>query len=306
VTSEIEQGGAAGAAPMTRRQARELENAASARMPAKPVAAKSEFPRRSAPTAQRKRVRARRTVKGGTAPMRPARRPGSSVSSKFLSLGAMLFAAALLIGMSVPANAFISAESLSADASPVRVVEKEVLQGQSLEVSPDAGSIAPIRDNDEVISYAQVLQLKYSGVSYAYTATTGAVRWPFPYPVPITDGFGERVGGFHKGVDFVPGGGTPIYAIADGIAAVAGEDYSGYGNHVIIQHDLGGVDVESLYAHMISGSSPIVQGQAVKVGDFLGLVGDTGVAYGAHLHFEIHINKVPIDPFAWLQANAVN
>jgi murein DD-endopeptidase MepM/ murein hydrolase activator NlpD len=307
VTSEIEQGGAAGAAPMTRRQARELENAASARTPAKAIAAKADYPRRSAPTTQRKRVKARRTVRGGAAPSRPsARRAGSSIASKFLSLGAMVFAAALLVGMSVPANAFISAESLTANASPVRVVEKEVLPGQSLAVSPDAASIAPIRDNYEVISYAQLLQLKYSGVSYAYTATTGAVRWPFPYPVPITDGFGDRVGGFHKGVDFVPGGGTPIYAIADGIAAVAGEDYSGYGNHVIIQHDLGGVDVESLYAHMISGSSPIVQGQEIKVGDFLGLVGDTGVAYGAHLHFEIHINKVPIDPFAWLQANAVN
>ncbi|MCU1441656.1 MAG: family metallopeptidase [Rhodoglobus sp.] len=292
---------------MTRRQARELENAAAARVPAKVVPAKAEYPRRSVATTSPKLVQVKRTVKRGKASTRPStRRPGSSASSKFLSLGAMLFAAALLVGMSVPANAFISAESLSADASPLRVAQKEVLPAQSLAVSPDVASIAPIRDNYEVISYAQLLQLKYSGASYAYTATTGAVRWPFPYHVPITDGFGERVGGFHKGVDFVPGGGTPIYAIADGIASVAGEDYSGYGNHVIIQHDLGGVDVESLYAHMISGSSPIVQGQEVKVGDFLGLVGDTGVAYGAHLHFEIHINKVPIDPFAWLQANAVN
>jgi murein DD-endopeptidase MepM/ murein hydrolase activator NlpD len=292
---------------MTRRQARELESAAAARVPVKAVPAKAEYPRRSVATASRKTVTVKRTVKRGKASTRPsARRPRSSASSKFLSLGAMLFAAALLVGMSVPANAFISAESLSADASPMQVAQKEILPGQSLAVSADAASIAPIRDNYEVISYAQLLQLKYSGVSYAYTATTGAVRWPFPYPVPITDGFGDRVGGFHKGVDFVPGGGTPIYAIADGIATVAGEDYSGYGNHVIIQHDLGGVDVESLYAHMISGSSPIVQGQQVKVGDFLGLVGDTGVAYGAHLHFEIHINKVPIDPFAWLQANAVN
>ena len=292
---------------MTRREARELENSATARVPAKVVVTPVEYPRRSVTTGSRKPVTVKRTLKGGKASTRPsARRSRASVSSKFLSLGAMLFAAALLVGMSVPANAFISAEALSAAASPVRVAPKEVLAGQSLAVSPDVASIAPLRDDYEVISYAQLLQLKYSGANYAYTATTGAVRWPFPYPVPITDGFGDRVGGFHKGVDFVPGGGTPIYAIADGIATVAGEDYSGYGNHVILQHDLGGVDVESLYAHMISGSSPIVQGQEVKVGDFLGLVGDTGVAYGAHLHFEIHVNKVPIDPFAWLQANAVN
>ena len=110
-----------------------------------------------------------------------------------------------------------------------------------------------------------------------------------------------------RGVDFVPGGGTPIYAIADGTVKHAGEDQSsGYGNHVIITHTINGQSIESITAHMVSGSSPIVTGQRVKVGDFLGLVGDTGISYGAHLHFEIHVEGVPVDPFAWLQANAVN
>jgi murein DD-endopeptidase MepM/ murein hydrolase activator NlpD len=35
-------------------------------------------------------------------------------------------------------------------------------------------------------------------------------------------------------------------------------------------------------------------------------VGDTGTSYGSHLHFELHVDKVPVDPFAWLTANAVN
>ncbi|MFZ2964979.1 MAG: M23 family metallopeptidase, partial [Rhodoglobus sp.] len=149
-----------------------------------------------------------------------------------------------------------------------------------------------------------------SGLSYAYTATTGDVRWPFPYPVPITDQFGVRYidGGeeFHNGLDFVPGHGTPIYAIADGVVVTATELQWSYGNHVIIQHNLGGVNVQSLYAHMASGSSPLKVGDIVKVGDFVGLVGDTGRAYGSHLHLEIHVDGVPVDPFAWLTANAVN
>jgi murein DD-endopeptidase MepM/ murein hydrolase activator NlpD len=57
---------------------------------------------------------------------------------------------------------------------------------------------------------------------------------------------------------------------------------------------------------MIAGSSPLVVGQTVKVGDLVGLVGSTGASTGAHLHLEIHLDGVFVDPFAWLQANAVN
>jgi murein DD-endopeptidase MepM/ murein hydrolase activator NlpD len=313
--------------PLTRREARALENAAHAREQTVPVPEEPEsilvplplspqepplergaaFPRRTAFAAQtrrgpaggRRRAKVARELRG-TAPARRA----SSVGSKFLSLGAMLFAAALLVAVTVPVNALIGPGSGSAavatqDSTPI-------VAGQSLQVSADAATGALARDSFDVTSYAQVLALKYAGIDYSYTVTSGAVRWPFPYAVPITDGFGPRDGGFHKGVDFVPGAGTPIYAIADGVATTAGYDDSGYGNHVVLEHNLGGVKVESLYGHMIMDSSPIVVGQQVKVGDFLGLVGETGVAYGAHLHFEIHIDKVPVDPFAWLQANASN
>ncbi|MBX3100412.1 MAG: M23 family metallopeptidase [Salinibacterium sp.] len=225
----------------------------------------------------------------------------TSVARKLASVVALAFAGTLVVAVSIPSNLFMTDASAVAEDAAVVPVE-----GQSLQVSADARAATTARDSFEAISYAQALALKYAGVDYSYAVTSGAVRWPFPYAVPITDGFGPRDGGFHKGVDFVPGAGTPIYAIADGIATTATYDNSGYGQHVVLQHNLGGVDVESLYGHMIAGSSPIVVGQAVKVGDFLGLVGDTGIAYGAHLHFEIHIDKVPVDPFAWLQANAVN
>ena len=57
---------------------------------------------------------------------------------------------------------------------------------------------------------------------------------------------------------------------------------------------------------MQSGSSPLVVGDPIKVGDFIGLVGNTGASYGAHLHLEIRIGDVPVDPFAWLSAHSVN
>jgi len=279
---------------LTRRELRERERVREARP--------AELPKRSvvAPKGRGRMSRStRRAVAKSLQHTREKRK--TSVASKFVSLVALLFAGTLVVAVSIPSNLFMTDATASADVAPAIVVE-----GQSLKVSADAQDAAPARDSFEAISYAEALALKYAGVDYTYAVTSGAVRWPFPYAVPITDGFGPRDGGFHKGVDFVPGAGTPIYAIADGVAITATFDDSGYGQHVVLQHNLGGVNVESLYAHMIEGSSPIVLGQQVKVGDFLGLVGDTGVAYGAHLHFEIHIDKVPVDPFAWLQANAVN
>jgi len=218
-------------------------------------------------------------------------------------MGAMLFAAAMLIGLSVPANLFHSESSAVGDEQFVS--SAEVGDIQSLRVAGDAVIAAPARDGYSVTSYAELLRAKYSAADYTYAATTGAIRWPFPYAVPISSPFGPRDGGFHKGTDFNPGAGAPIYAIADGVATVSTEDGI-YGQHVILAHNINGQRLDTLYAHMISASSPIVVGQEVKVGDFLGLVGDTGIATGAHLHFEVRLDGVSVDPFAWLQANAVN
>ena len=282
-------------APLTRRELREREQLRQARP--------AELPKRSvvAPKGRGRMSRSTRRAVAKSLQHKGKRR--TSLASKLVSVVALLFAGTLVVAVSIPSNLFLADSTAVADDAKGTVAD---VAGQSLKVSADAQDAAPVRDNFEAISYAQALALKYAGVDYGYEVTSGAVRWPFPYQVPITDGFGEREGGFHKGVDFVPGAGTPIYAIADGVATTATFDDSGYGQHVVLQHNLGGVDVESLYGHMIEGSSPIVVGQQVKVGDFLGLVGDTGIAYGAHLHFEIHIDKVPVDPFAWLQANAVN
>ena len=55
---------------------------------------------------------------------------------------------------------------------------------------------------------------------------------------------------------------------------------------------------------MITGSVRVVVGQAVTVTQIVGQTGSTGNSTGAHLHLEIHVGGVPIDPFAWLKANA--
>lgn len=245
---------------------------------------------------RRASVRAARAVRA----MRTTPHRRSSVGSTFASLGALIIAGALLVGSSVPINLFVTDSSASAVVGSTPAVTA----AQTLRVSANAIESAPVRDSFDAVSYAQILALKFAGVDYSYSTTTGVVRWPVPKDVPITDRFGPRDGGFHKGVDFAQGLGTPIYAIADGVAVSSGYDDSGYGNHVVIQHNLGGVNIKSNYAHMILDSSPIVAGQQINVGDFIGLVGDTGLSFGAHLHFEIYVDNQPVEPLAWLQANA--
>ena len=232
-------------------------------------------------------------------------RPKPRLGQRFLSLGAMLFAAALLVGMSVPANAFLS-ETIAAPG----VEQDGALASQSLKVATDAAADVASRDPYSVLSWAQVLTLEHSTSSYDYTPGTGTVRWPFPFASPISDGYGERAapcdgcGTFHNGVDFTPGGGSPIYSIADGLVTYSEVSDYGYGNHVRIVSTINGDQVEALYAHMQMNSSPLKVGDTIKVGDFVGLVGSTGTSTGSHLHFEIKLNGVNVDPFAYLQAVA--
>lgn len=111
------------------------------------------------------------------------------------------------------------------------------------------------------------------------------MQWPFRVGVPVSSGFGYRVppcgscSSYHRGVDLTPGIGTPIQAMADGVVTVATSDGT-YGEYVVIEHLIDGQRVESLYAHMLSGSTAVQVGQQVKVGELVGLVGNTGLSTG--------------------------
>lgn len=272
----------------------------------------------------------RRSARRGASSAAPGRSDASAPAARRAPLGrriaekafppvVMLAAASLLVGTSVPANALfdpdappasvaLSSVSLEvAGSSDEQAPEEQVLEA---EVSEDLAATAAARDEWSVTSYAELLRLKYGNRNFSYSTTgTGAVRWPFPYAVPISSGFGERVApcrwcsSYHQGIDFNPGAGTPIFAIADGIVLQA-EFSGGFGQHALIEHTINGQRVVSVYAHMTGGSSPLVVGQTVEAGDFVGTVGSTGTSTGAHLHFEIRIDDIPIDPFDWLTANA--
>ncbi|MBV8466251.1 MAG: M23 family metallopeptidase [Burkholderiales bacterium] len=103
---------------------------------------------------------------------------------------------------------------------------------------------------------------------------------------------------FHEGVDFVGDIGTPIYAAAGG-TVVRAEHHPEYGNMVEIDHGNG---ITSRYAH---ASALLVQeGDAVKTGQKIALLGSTGRSTGPHLHFEIRYKGVPQNPIYFLHLDA--
>ncbi|MBX3098717.1 MAG: M23 family metallopeptidase [Salinibacterium sp.] len=138
-------------------------------------------------------------------------------------------------------------------------------------------------------------------------STYSVVQWPMPQGTTISSGYGPRVcdgcSTFHNGIDFDPGNGYPIQVVADGVVTEAGWDSTGYGNKVVVQHVIDGQTVSTLYAHMQDGSIAVAVGETIKRGTVLGLVGETGVATGPHLHFGVLVDDSTIDPYPWLVAH---
>jgi murein DD-endopeptidase MepM/ murein hydrolase activator NlpD len=123
-----------------------------------------------------------------------------------------------------------------------------------------------------------------------------------PTDAPLGSPYGMRIdpltggGGFHPGLDFDAAYGTQIHAAAAGVVLMAG-DCGGYGYCVVIDH---GSSVATLYGHQ---SQLLVQvGDRVVTGQVIGLVGSTGASTGPHLHFEVRVHGLPIDPVPTLTA----
>ncbi|MCK0129620.1 M23 family metallopeptidase [Erythrobacter sp. F6033] len=98
----------------------------------------------------------------------------------------------------------------------------------------------------------------------------------------------------HKGVDLAAPTGTPIYATADGIIERA-DWFSSYGLYISIDH---GSDLETRYAHM--SRLAVAAGDTVRKGDVIGYVGSTGRSTGPHLHYEVRVDGVAVNPIPYM------
>lgn len=137
------------------------------------------------------------------------------------------------------------------------------------------------------------------GQTAAFRAARG--RMPVPASGPVVRGFGSFVDPAsgetvdNLGIDIGAPLGTPFRAVADGVVTRSGYT-RGYGQMVVVQHGA----YTTLYAH--ANGLRVAQGQEVRAGDVLGLVGTTGLVDGdaPRLHFEVRYNGTPQDPMDWL------
>ena len=125
-------------------------------------------------------------------------------------------------------------------------------------------------------------------------ATPSAAGFIWPVSGPITSPFGPRWGSFHPGIDIGVPEGTPIHAAAAGTVIYCGWE-EGYGNLVVIDHHNG---LATAYGHQsriaVSCNEDVSQGQVI------GYSGCTGYCTGPHVHFEVRVNGVPVDPLGYL------
>jgi murein DD-endopeptidase MepM/ murein hydrolase activator NlpD len=124
----------------------------------------------------------------------------------------------------------------------------------------------------------------------------------------ISDGFGYRnapcqnCSSNHEGLDFNPGYGSPVYSATDGTVVWVGWQGS-LGYHVVIADE---GTWKLYYGHMVADSAPpsVAVGSRVFMGQQIGLVGNTGLSTGAHLHFAIQDGEGFVDPYPLLEKYA--
>jgi murein DD-endopeptidase MepM/ murein hydrolase activator NlpD len=147
------------------------------------------------------------------------------------------------------------------------------------------------------------------GISLGLTRNSTTADWiransaPNLWPVEgqITGSFGERIdpfngeGAFHSGVDISSFVGSPVIAPADGVVTFS-DFMGGYGRAVIVDHGHG---ISTRYGHL--SSFAVIAGQHIQRGDTIGYVGLSGRSTGPHLHYEVRINDIPVNPYKYLR-----
>ncbi len=125
----------------------------------------------------------------------------------------------------------------------------------------------------------------------------------WPLEGRVTSSFGEREdpingeGAFHKGIDIAAPYGSPVRAAADGEVSETRMG-AGYGREITLDH---GHDVLTVYGHL--SAMIVVPGQHVTRGQVIGYVGQSGRSTGPHLHYEVRVHMVPVNPHKYLRVD---
>ena len=207
---------------------------------------------------------------------------------------------AILVSAAAPAlaNTANSATATSADVlEPVREA-----QGEGVETG-DARFKSLFASWTAIEKTTPTLGSNAEMSAYSAPVPQRAISVPSRMPLEgaaLTSGFGMRthpvLGGRrqHQGIDLAAPSGTPVYATADGIVSRA-DWYSSYGLYISVNH---GASMETRYAHL--SRLAVAAGDNVKKGDLIGYVGSTGRSTGPHLHYEVRVDGLAVNPSPYM------
>lgn len=162
------------------------------------------------------------------------------------------------------------------------------------------GEVQSCVDVDTQVIIAPVNEVIVKGVAKTLLSAqqrqqANSAGFAFPLPAgtwQVSSYYGD--GRNHKGIDLCAPSGTSIYAVADGTVVFSGWR-GAYGNCVVVQHSNG---MQTLYAH--ASQNCCATGDTVSQGEVIALVGTTGQSTGNHLHFEVIVNGVNVNPAPYI------
>jgi murein DD-endopeptidase MepM/ murein hydrolase activator NlpD len=164
-----------------------------------------------------------------------------------------------------------------------------------------AWSQAQVGTGLAIVNHSLPVGQSIAGLSLSWPMVSFQITQPFgPTNVALEPPY-SSYRHFHTGVDIAAPLGTPVMAAADGLVVAVGHTSIGYGNFVIIAH---GGGVATLYGHLLQTSASV--GDRVVRGRVIGLEGSTGFSTGPHLHFELRVNDLVVDPMPYLPVPGTN
>ena len=220
------------------------------------------------------------------------------VDKRLLTASALGVAGFMLSIPVLPASAEFASENVAPNETGQTFVAADVVAAPADESADESAASAkvavPVEDLREDFTVSRY----------------DLVMSPVPAGTRMGDGYGYRVppcagcSSFHKGVDWNPGAGSAVRAMANGTVSEIGNPSGGLGVYVVIDHVIDGQKISTVYAHMAIGSLSLGVGDKVTAGDTVGAVGSTGQSTGPHLYFEVRVNgTTPVNPIPWLAAH---
>ncbi|MFA6386103.1 MAG: M23 family metallopeptidase [Candidatus Paceibacterota bacterium] len=152
--------------------------------------------------------------------------------------------------------------------------------------------------SDKLVSQnpqTQTIQIKDPLNGDVVKTITPNVVWPTKGVITLEFGESSLYQPFHTGIDIAGSKDDPVNPAMDGTVVYAGEIFWGFGKHIIIDN---GNNIQTIYAHL--DKIYVYKGQKVTTSNVIGGQGQTGWATGVHLHFQVNVYGIPVNPRVFL------